>query len=405
MNIFIRQQDDVYQWFKAADSLQIAETQTGSLSELAQFYKDNSGIKNWVLVAPGLDVAYRTIEYSEKEKKHIIKAIPFMLEESLLSEADYLQVLMEPSKDKDNAMDVVSIDEKLLQTWLECFDAAGIRITHCIAESLFLPESDAQWQIFYRANVFLIRAQSGETVAIEAEHFALSLELLSDGYSHMPAQVDLITESEDDYQKAMALMPVPITPLVKPIILPYADMLQSQFNSVAKGWNFLSGKFAVAREWLALVKPWRWVVASLVAVFVLNITLIMTDLAQKKEHNAYLRTQMDATFRQVIPRGNIVDHRRQLERHLKTAAATGSGAPFIQQLNKIGKVLNKHGVQSLNSLNYDLGKSELRLDLLVKDSDVVQAILADLKALALDAEIQNSNAQGDQLRTRLRITG
>ncbi|NRB40359.1 MAG: hypothetical protein HRU20_18145 [Pseudomonadales bacterium] len=405
MNVFIRQQQDVYQWFSTLDTAVSADKETGSLEQLAAFYQENSSFKNWIFIAPAIDVANRTIEYSAKEKKHIIKAIPFLLEEDLLTEADDMHVVMAAAADKANAMDVVAIEGDLLQRWLDTFNDAGVKITHCIAESLFLPESDAQWQIFYRDDVFIIRAHTGESVAVDARHIALSLQMLSDDYASMPSSVELITESDEAQEQAMKLMPVAVAPLINAIQIDYADMLSNQFSGVAKAWNLLTGQYAVAREWLAMVKPWRWVAASLAAVFILNVALTMSELSAQKERSAYLRTEMDKVFRQVIPRGNIVDHRKQLQRHLKSATASGSGEPFIAKMDKIGAVLNKHQVQTLNSLNYDLDKSELRLDFLVKDYDQLQAILSALKASGLNAEIQNSNAQGDQLRTRLRITG
>lgn len=404
MNVFIRQQAGEFQWFKTTEVALHPEKMSGSLDELAQFYHANPDVKNWVLVAPAIDVSARTIEYSDKEKKHIVQAIPFLLEDSLLTEADDLHVVMDAAE-KPNAMDVVAIDQLLLQQWVQRFSDAGIRLSHCIAESLFLPASDAQWQIFYRGKEFIIRAESGESVAMDAEHFALSLDLLSDGYASLPNSVELITENDADFQQAMALMPSAVSPLVKNIQLGYADMLQQQFTSVAKVWNLLTGQFAVAQQWVAMIKPWRWVALSLLAVFCINMVLTYSELQQMKQHNAMLKQQMDSVFRQVVPRGNIVDHRKQLERHLKKATAGGGGQAFIQRMDKIGSVLAEHKIQSVNALNYDMEKSEIRLDFLVNDYDALQTIMTGFKNAGLVPEIQNSNAQGAQLRTRLRITG
>lgn len=404
MNVFIRQSQANYQWFKTAENILHPEILKGSLDELAEYYQQNPQVKNWVLVAPAIETSSRTVTFSEKEKKHILKAIPFLLEESLLTEADDLHFVMNASA-QPNAMDVVAIDDGLLEHWLLQLREAGLTITHCIAESLFLPDSDSDWQIFYRADEFIIRAQSGECVGIDAKHFALSLALLSDGYSKMPASVELITENEADYAAAMALMPAAITPLISTTNVSYPLMVQQQFTTVAKVWNMMTGKFVQAHEWMALVKPWRWVLASFAAVFCLNLFLMMAEVSQLKQENSQLRQQMDNVFRQVVPRGNIVDHRKQLERELRAATNGGSGEPFIRRMEKVGSVLEQHQVKTINALNYDAKKSEIRLDFITKDYDALQGIMADMKQTGLEAEIQNSNAQGDQLRTRLRITG
>ena len=71
----------------------------------------------------------------------------------------------------------------------------------------------------------------------------------------------------------------------------------------------------------------------------------------------------------------------------------------------IGIFLNSTLSLALVSIfNLSVGVSPC-LDLLVDNYDKLQAIINDLKAIGLVPEIKSSNAQGDQLRARLKISG
>ncbi len=405
MNVFIRELDDAqYQWFKTTDTAVHCEKSSGSLEDLSSFFAQNAQIKNWVYVLSSLEVANNILEFTDKEKKHIYKAIPFLLEDELLSDADDLHYVFDEGREK-NSLKVAAVDQQVLTRILEAMQSQHIKLTHCIAEHLFLPESDDHWQIFYRLNQFIIQADNDQCLTIEADHIALALSLLSDDYAQLPSSVALITDSETDYEEAMKLMPAAMAPLIEKKPVNYADMLQQQFVKNHKTWNFLTGSFAQAKQWLSMLKPWRWVGLSLVAVFTLNMGLMMAELGQLKDQYAEIESQMDAVFREVQPKGKIVDHRKQLERQLKALGSANAGQPFIQRFEQIGRILAEHKVQSLNALNYDMSKSEMRLDFIVQDYAVIESIMTALNASGLKAEIQNSNAQGDQLRTRLRISG
>ena len=90
MNVFIRRYDDEFQWYVTSSEAVKSEVHQGSLEDLGEYYRLFETVENWILVAPAIDTAYRTIEFTEKEKKHINKALPYLLEEDLLTEADDL---------------------------------------------------------------------------------------------------------------------------------------------------------------------------------------------------------------------------------------------------------------------------------------------------------------------------
>ena len=231
------------------------------------------------------------------------------------------------------------------------------------------------------------------------------MELLSQNYAHLPQHIELVVTSDADFDCAMTAMPEVLKGLVVPKQLTYGHLLQQRFTGIAKTWNLLTGKLSSAPQWLAVLKPWRWLGLSFAAMCLLHVSLLGFDTWQLKKRHHALSVEMDSVFRQAIPSGHIVDHKKQLSQELKKVMGGGSGLRFMSKINRLGAVLAAHQVTNINTLNYEQDKNELRLDFLIKDYDALQQVISELKAQGLMAEIQNSNAQNDSLRVRLKIVG
>lgn len=399
MSVFIQHHADGFKWGMVHNGQ--VEQFYGSLTELANFYQTHSDIKQWVLVASAMDVAKRTIHFSDKERRHIRKAVPFLLEDELLSEADDLHIIY--GKLQKSSMDVLAIDKDLLTEWLAALSDAGIKVSHCVAESQLLPEAQDTWQLFYHDGVFIVRVAEQPVLAFAAEHLSLSLELLTAHYAELPAFIELYADDEQQLALAQQAIPAALQHLIQTQTQHHLSLWQQHFQQQGKLWNFLQGQFARNSEWLLSLKPWRWFAATLGLALTFHTVLLYSDFRYEKQRSVELRQQLDAELRKAIPQGQIVDHRRQIDRLLSALRGGGSQQQFIEQLEKVGGILAKHKVSQLNALNYEQDKSEVRLDMLVDSYDQLQTMIDDLRALNLEVEIQNSNAQGEQLRARVRI--
>ncbi len=401
MNVYIRRYKDNYHWFSTSEQQLIASYQ-GTLQELATFYTENVAVKNWVLIAPALDTASRVISFTEKERKHIGKAIPFLLEDDLLTEATELHYVA--GKPVDKRIQVVAVDKAILTAWLQELASAGIRPTHCLPETQLLLEPSCEWQIYYRQQEYILRTSDGQCAAFEEEHFPLSIELITEKYARLPQSIELIADDEASLEEAWVHIPEAIKPLIETKILSYAEMLEQRFSQQVKIWNLLKGQFAYTQQWLSALMPWRWLAVSLVVVMVLHVAMLFTEYRQFKNQNLRLRAEMETLFRQAIPKGQIVDHRKQLEHELETLQH-GGGGNFMPKIQRIGEVFAKYQVNTLNALNFEQSKGEIRIDLIIDNYEKLQQVIDDLKQAGLNTDIQNSNAQGEQLRARIRITG
>jgi type II secretion system protein L len=241
-------------------------------------------------------------------------------------------------------------------------------------------------------------------MAFEEVHFPVVLQVLTEGFSSLPRKIVLIADDETALEQAWQNIPDAVHDLIDARMLPYPLMIHSRFNKQVKVWNLLKGQFAYTQQWLAMIQPWKWVLACFLAALILNMGMLLVEYRQLTAKNTQLNAEVQNWVRKVIPRGQIVNPRKQLQHELDVAQQGGSGG-FMQKLQKMGSVLSKHQVQTMNSLNYEKDKNEIRMDIVLPNYDQLQAIINELQQLGLNADIQNSNAQGDQLRARIRISG
>jgi len=401
MNIFIRPNSQAFEWFTVSAQGE-SEHFSGDTAALSEFVQSLSESVQWILIAPSLTTTQTSIEFSDKERKHIVKAIPFLLEDDLLTEAHQLHIVTD--KPAAQSVDVLAIDGDILRHWLSDLSALGIRPAYCLPEVKLLLNTESDWDMYFRNGEFIFKQDNKKVLGFEAEHFPLVLELLSDGFKALPNKIALIVDDEQSLDVALQYIPQSVKDVLDAKTLPYALMLQSQFQQQIKVWNLLKGSFAYGQQWMAALLPWKWVGISLFVLVFIQLAVTAVEYRQLTVKNRYQAQEIETLFRSVIPRGQIVNPQKQVQNELTRAQQGGAGG-FINKLDKIGKILASHNLQSMNTLNYEKEKNEIRIDLLVPNYDQLQAIINEMQKQGLSSDIQNSNAQGNELRVRIRISG
>lgn len=402
MNVFIQNQADQFHWWHIDNDE--AKNFSGDIQALAAFYQQHHEIKNWVYLLSGIDAVVRKIPFGEKEKRHIRKALGFILEDDCLHDADELHYIS--GKPMHGTIDVLAVSEQMLSQTLSVFEQQDILLTHCIAETQLLPslEDEGVWQLYYDQGRYIVQIPHQASLTIEQQHLPLSLELLTAEYAELPEKIHLFISEQDEQADALSAIPDALKHLLDIAPWKKANTWQNSFNQQGKQWNLLQGAFARSKAWVGQIKPWRWLIALATVTVVLQLTLLAMDYRYEKQRHVDLRLQLDQEFRKAIPQGQIVDHKRQLERLFNSLQGGSQQQAFIAQLDNIGAILAEHKAGVINALNYEQDKREIRLDLLVDSYDQLEKVISAIKQLGFDVEIQNSNAQGEQLRARIRIS-
>ena len=424
MQVFIQKQinaEQPYQWFLGSDESLSFERFSGQLSDLANFAANYRQVKQWVLLLPAVNCIVKSLSFSEQERKHIAKAVPYLLEESVLTDVEELHLISD--KPQKSQVEVAAIDKHLLSQELSDIEGIGIHLSSALPEQALwasqklvgqVKEQDteavldnvpAQRQIIVLNDYYLIRTE-GVNYAIEPAQLPLALSLLETDSTDSTLTIDVFA-SDQGFATLTQVLPEALIEHLSHHSFNYAETVQGLMSqaAVVQKYNFLKGQYARTINWLSLLKPWRSVLIALLAVYCVQMGLMWSENQSLQARFDAQQVEKDSLIRQVIPRGNIVDHQKQLQSELDRIQAGGGDSLFIDRLERIGSVLAAAGVQSINSMQYDTNNALTRLDFLVTDYDSLQKIIAELKIKGFEVDIQNSNAQDDLLRTRLNVKG
>ena len=101
----------------------------------------------------------------------------------------------------------------------------------------------------------------------------------------------------------------------------------------------------------------------------------------------------------------MVDAEKQLRRQLNALRGSGEASGFVQLVNRVGEVIANSAGTSIASINYNSNDSggEMRMNILAADFETVERVRADINKAGLQAVMENSSAQGDKVRARLRV--
>jgi type II secretion system protein L len=127
------------------------------------------------------------------------------------------------------------------------------------------------------------------------------------------------------------------------------------------------------------------------------------DYWQLQRENIALRTAVQDSYRQAYPRGAVVDAEKQLRRQLDALRGSGQSSGFVSLLERVGSVIAARPGTAIASINYSDKSGEMRLNILASDYEAVEQIRAGINKAGLEAIMENSSAQGDQVRARLRV--
>ena len=72
-------------------------------------------------------------------------------------------------------------------------------------------------------------------------------------------------------------------------------------------------------------------------------------------------------------------------------------------MERVGGVIADSEGTSIVSINYNDKAAEMRLNIVAQDYGAVEQVRAGINKAGLEASMENSSAQGEQVRARLRV--
>ncbi len=346
--------------------------------------------------APGEAIHLIALTVAPEERRHLRQALPFLLEEQLAEEVEALHFASEPLDEAHYAVAVCR--EADMHAWREAL--AGLpALSRWVPETLLLPWREDEWCVLLESDRALVRLDHSRGFAAESALLAPLLEAAA--RASLPRRLVLYGQAQAvDLQR----LPGPLRDLAEWRRGGFAQALGLADDDSAR-LNLLQGSWAprlpVERWW----RQWRPVAAALGLAFLVQLAATWADVRQLAAENLALRGAVEARFREAIPRGVLVDAEAQLRRQLEPLRGGGGGGRLLPLLAGVARAMEATPGSALGSLNYAERAGELRLTITAPDFAAVESLRGQLETEGLAAVMESSNAQGEQVRARLRVGG
>lgn len=281
-----------------------------------------------------------------KSQKQALKALPFMLEESLVDSIDNLHFVIGPKQ--GDKVDVLVVSHEQMQTWLSWLNDAGIKPRQLIPDCLSLPLIDSHWSALAIDNEYLLRTSVGQGVSIPKDWLSIVFpRMLEDreepiavsAYSSMELPVaDLVSQAVE----------LPILTLFRGLASAPVDLLTGAYKAKRE----LSKHFLIWKN--AAIAAGICILLSLVNKGI-NIYMMDSQIAQIKAQSAQI-------YKQAVPGSTrIVNLRSQLGSELKRSQNHGSGSELFEMLKHLQQAFTQVPQLKPSSLRFDGSRNELRM--------------------------------------------
>ncbi|MDQ2076655.1 type II secretion system protein GspL [Marinimicrobium sp. ABcell2] len=403
---------DQYRWCWLDDDRQpILDSAThGDLERLASILGE--GHHNVWLLVPGNKVVTREIEYSDSERKHLQRLLPFQLEETVVGDIDQFHFALGPAQDGRAA--VAYVEKPWLRDIFAQLEPFNIEITRCSVVSLLLPlapdtpeaqdaetEEYPHWTLHLQDGQVLVRYAPSLGYSIDQARARMSLEMLLTAQQRVDKlpHLDLRASTDAELATLEALLPSDLADRVDRRTL--VDFWQLDYQ--APDINLCQGEFSqrlpVERWW----KDWRSVVAGAAACLVVYIGVMVYQVQTLEAENVAVRQEIEQVFRSAMGPGRMTNPEIQLRQavsEVQPASATGRQVtPFLADLLP---ALEADGT-TIRSIAYAANSGEINLSVQASAFSSIEALRERIVERGLQAELLSASAQGDVHSARLRI--
>jgi len=345
---------------------------------------------------PGTDVTLLKVEFSAAEKKHIYKALPFTLEEQLIADIDQLHFGTVMTGKTRLCAAVCSKDK--MRDWAKLFEGLAAAKSW-VAEPQLLHWQAGEWTLVLEQDYAIVRTGESEGFSIERE---LLRPMLVAALAENSAAPQAVIVYGQDQEADRALLPEPLRDAMQWRAGDYrAALLLSESDGFAV--NLLQGAFAYRLPLNRWWQQWRTVAAVLAAAFAIQLITAYAGYVALEGENLALRQETERSYRRAFPKGALVDAEKQVKRQLDGLRGSAQTSGFVSLMDKVGSIIAGRPGTQIESINYSDKGGEMRMNITASDFAAVEAIRTAMSEKGLDAVMENSNAQGERVRARLRV--
>jgi len=356
---------------------------------------------NVIVLVPSEEIFVAEIPLPGKNRKKLIKAVPFAVEDQLVDDVDDLHFALS-SVSHNGKYIVTAVENRLIEYWDTALKAAGIHAEIMIPDVLALLDSKESWTVLLESERALVRTPVG-MFSSDIENLPLMLNNLYQEAEQKPEDVTVYDCSQANHM-------TPLTALCSDMEFSQVDCADGAFAVFARHYdprnstNLLQGKYNRQQGIGKHFKHWG-PPAALFAIWigwqmVVNLSAIVDLDSRSEDLSKQMRSVYQKSFPGSKPPPNGYERGSMESKINKLLEKQGQAKGSLQELLvKTAPILkNVEGIQ-IDGLRYSNGKLDVDL--------TVQAA-SDVEPLKIKIEQQTgwqvkSNASTSKGVTKVRL--
>jgi general secretion pathway protein L len=365
---------------------------------LAQAARQAAGRRVVALVA-GTDVLLTRAELPGANRRRMLQALPYALEERLAGDVEQLHFAA-GGRESDNRLPVAVVARERMNAWCDALQRAGLHPQLLISELQALPWEADGWTVLLSPERALVRTGPAAGFAIEPDNLLPLARLAL--RERIPASARLLESPGCDAAALCTLLeqsgvsvhtePAGDSPLgaapTQPAVPGAIDLLQGEY----------SRREQLGRRW----RPWVPAAALLLVWLGVQAGITATEYRRLAAENEALAAATERVFRDAFPEvRRIVNPRVQMERGIEELAKHQAGGGFLELFEAAGGALAKIPGLQIQGVAYRDG--QLDLDVSLGDLQILDRLKQQLDLEGLAVEIQSASAGEGGVRSRMRL--
>lgn len=368
-----------------------------------------------VVLVPAVRVLRTRVDVPVKGASRIALALPFALEDLMAEDVEELHFVA-GTRFADEQVAVAVVRREWMAAWQTQLSAGGISPHALYADSDGVLDIAGTSTLVLEQQHALLRDPGGDPVVSELE----SLDGLLDLWLAQPRAAGpegaIAPRNLQVYDATVDGLPNKIWEDLQDRVeslevrrLPDGALLRLAAAIVTQpGVNLLQGDYARRNSAGSYWPRWRLAAGLVAALATTAVAATGADAWRLKRESAALQTEINEaaayTFPGVSGNGDLRELVNTKLQSGDSAAASAAARAFLETLQTVAVAVAKTGNATIEGLNYRGGVLELQVRAPSADSlDTIRKFVVE--AGNLKAEIQSSNAAGDEIQGRIRISG
>lgn len=356
------------------------------------------------LVVPGQEVVSQRVEVEIKDRKQLLKILPYEIEDGIIDAVEDLQFIYGPLE--NDTIAVIYTDIEWLQDCIAEVEATGAEVQRCSVDYLQIPRPADGWVLLLENSVLIAHVEPGVGFAVEQAMAGAYLAALAAQQSP-PASLHLYGDSEESLMALHALLPSSITQDETVVITEQEAGFWDLVNPATLiAPDFRTGKLARRLPFDKWWQEFKYPLIATAAGFLIALGTTAIGLSKAEAERKRIMAQTDAIFRQAVPQGTISDPARQLRGMLGGGGANqGQVSNVVILLAGIAPAIKSLDEVSVRSFRYSHDNGQLQLNLEARSFDTFETLRGRIAEKGLSVEIKSANVYGDVHQAQLRVSG